>query len=384
MDILKNNKLAAAIIIVIAIAAIFIVPRFLDRGSKGISYVTEKADRSNVTSYIEASGTINPLTTIDVGTLVSGTINTISVDYNTEVKKGDPLAEIDPAPLKTAVKSAEANNNKVQADLNVAESLYKTNKELYDKRLISKEEFDDSKSRYSSALAAFEQAKVELEVASTNLENATIRSPIDGIVLSRNVTSGESVLANGKPLFTVSGHLQNMQVDTRVSESDIGKVEESQEALFSVDAYPGMTFLGKVEQVRNDPLTENNVVTYNVVVLTDNQKLKLKPGMTAQVKIVVADKENVLRVPTSAIRFVPPTSADIEGSPDYKENSSYVWIPTRGGIIKPLPIETGVSDDRYTEITSGNIKEGQEVIVEAFVNSGSNINSSYLPQPRRF
>jgi len=384
MDILKNNKLAAAIIILILIAAIFVVPRFLDRGNEGISYVTEKVDRSNVTSYIEASGTINPLTTIEVGTLVSGTINTIQADYNTEVKKGDPLAEIDPTPLKTAVKSSEANYHKAQADLSIAESLYKTNKELYDKRLISKEEFDDSKSRYSSALAAYEQAKVELEVASTNLENATIRSPIDGIVLARNVTSGESVLANTKTLFTVTGHLQHMQIDSRVSESDIGKVRESQEALFNVDAYPGMTFRGKVEQVRNEPINENNVVTYNVVVLTDNKELKLKPGMTAEVKIVVADKENVLRVPTSAIRFTPPPAADIQGSPDYKENSSYVWIPTRGGLIKPLPIETGVSDNRYTEIKSGDIKEGQEVIVEAFVNSGSNINSSYLPQPRRF
>lgn len=384
MDILKNNKLTAAIIIAIVIAAVFVVPGFLDRGSEGVSYVTEKVDRSNVTSYIEASGTINPLTTIEVGTLVSGTINSIHVDYNTEVNKGAPLAEIDPTPLKTALKSSEANNNKAQADLSVAESLYKTNKELYDKRLISKEEFDDSKSRYSSALAAFEQAKVELEVASTNLENATIRSPIDGIVLARNVTSGESVLANTKTLFTVSGHLENMQIDTRVSESDIGKVGESQEAQFSVDAYPGMTFLGSVEQVRNDPINENNVVTYNVVVLTDNQDLKLKPGMTAEVKIVVADKEDALRVPTSAIRFIPPPSADIEGSPDYKENSSYVWIPAGGGLIKPVAIETGVSDSRYTEIKAGNIKEGQEVVVEAFVNSGSNINSSYLPQPRRF
>ena len=384
MDILKNNKLAAAIIIIIAIAAIFVVHRTLDRGSEGISYKTEKVDRSNMTSYIEASGTINSLTTIEVGTLVSGTINTIHVDYNTEVKKGDPLAEIDPTPLNAAVKSSEANYNKAKADFSVAESLYKTNKELYDKRLISKEEFDSSKSRYSSALAAYEQAKVELEIASTNLENATIRSPIDGIVLSRNVTSGESVLANSKPLFTISEHLQNMQIDTRVSESDIGKVRESQEALFNVDAYPGMTFHGKVEQIRNKPVNENNVVTYNVVVLTDNQDLKLKPGMTAEVKIVVADKENVLRVPTSAIRFIPPPSADIEGSPDYKANSSYVWVPTRGGHIKPLPIETGVSDNRYTEIKSGDIKEGQEVIVEAFVNSSSNINSSYLPQPKRF
>ena len=384
MNIVTNNKLTVLIIALLVVAAIFILPRFLNRGSEGVSYVTQKADRDNLTSYIEASGTINPLTTIEVGTQVSGTINQINVDFNSEVKKGDVLAEIDPTPLNTALKSSEANSKKTRADLSLADSLFKTNKELYDKRLISKEEFDSSKSSHSSALAAFEQAKVELEVATTNLENAIIRSPIDGIVLSRNVTSGESVIANSKPLFTVSGPLQNMQIDTRVSESDIGKVGDSQKALFSVDAYPGKTFTGTVEQIRNEPVNENNVVTYNVVVLTENSELKLKPGMTAQVKIVVADKDNVLRVPTSAIRFVPPPSANTAGSPDYNENASYVWIKGKGGLIEPVAVQTGVSDSSYTEITSGDIKEGQEVIVEALVNSGSNINSSYLPQPRRF
>lgn len=384
MDTLKKNKTVIAIAVIIIAVAIIFLPRYLNKGEGGISYVTEKAERSGVTSYIEASGTVNPLTIIEVGTQVSGTIEIINVDFNSEVKKGDPLAEINPAPLKTALKSAEANSKRTQADLSVTESLYKTNKELYDKRLISKEEFDDSKARYSSALASYEQAKVELDVAAANLENATIRSPIDGIVLARNVTEGESVLANSKALFTVSGPLENMQIDTRVSEADIGKVLESQEALFSVDAYPGMTFRGKVEQVRNEPVNENNVVTYNVVVLTENKELKLKPGMTAEVRIVVADKKNVLRVPTAAIRFIPPPSAEVESSPDYKENPTYVWIPGGGGLIKPVPVKTGVSDSAYTEIISGDIEEGQEVVIEAFVQKGSNINSSYLPQPRRF
>ena len=384
MDTLKKNKTLVAIAAAVIILLVIFAPRFLDKGDEGISYVTEKVDRSNVTSYIEASGTINPMTTIDVGTTVSGTITKIYVDFNSKVKKGEPLADINPAPLETALRSAEASSKKASADLGGAESLYKTNKELYDKRLISKEEFDDSKSRYSSALAASEQAKVELEVAKTNLENAVVRSPIDGVVLSRNVTSGEAVLANSKPLFTVSGPLENMQIDTMVSESDIGRVLESQEALFNVDAYPGVTFNGAVEQIRNEPITENNVVTYNVVVLTENEDLRLKPGMTAEVRIVVADKDNVLRVPTAALRFVPPPAAQIESSPDYKENSSYIWIPGRNGVIKPVPVETGVSDSRYTEVTSGDLKEGQEVVVEAVLKGGSGINSSYLPQPRRF
>lgn len=384
MDILKKNKITIGVLIVIIIALAIFAPRFLDKGEEGVTYITEKAEMSSVTSYIEASGTVNPQAMIEVGTSVTGTINKIYVDFNSEVKTGDPLAEINPAPLQTALRSAEAAANKSKADLGAASSLYKTNKELYDKRLISKEEYDDSKSRYSSALAASEQSQVELEVAKTNLENAVVRSPIDGVVLSRNVTSGESVLANSKPLFTISGPMENMQIDTKVGESDIGRVLDSQEALFSVDAYPGITFNGIVQQIRNEPIRENNVVTYNVVVETENKDLRLKPGMTAEVRIVVADKDNVLTVPTAALRFSPPPAAALENSPDYKENSSYVWIPGRSGMIRPVPIETGVSDSAYTEVTSGNLEEGQEVVVEALIKDGSGINSSYLPQPRRF
>ena len=384
MDILKKNKAVIGIIALVIIALLIFGPRLLNKDEQGITYVTEKAEKSSVTSYIEASGTVNPMTMIEVGTSVTGTINKIYVDFNSEVKQGEPLADINPAPLETALRSAQAAANKARADLGAADSLYKTNKELYDKRLISKEEFDDSKSRYSSALAAFEQSEVELEVSKTNLENAVVRSPIDGIVLSRNVTSGESVVSNAKPLFTISGPLENMQIDTNVGESDIGRVIESQEALFTVDAYPGNTFNGTVLQVRNEPIRENNVVTYNVVVETENKDLRLKPGMTAEVRIVVADKEDVLRVPTAALRFQPPPSAEVQKSPDYKDNSSYVWIPGSNGMITPVPIETGVSDSSYTEVTSGDIKEGQEVVIEALLKGGSGINSSYLPQPRRF
>lgn len=384
MDILKKNKITIGVLILIVIALAIFAPRFLDKGEEGVTYITEKAEMSSVTSYIEASGTVNPQAMIEVGTSVTGTINKIYVDFNTEVKTGDPLAQINPAPLQTALRSAEAAANKSKADLGAASSLYKTNKELYDKRLISKEEYDDSKSRYSSALAASEQSQVELEVAKTNLENAVVRSPIDGVVLSRNVTSGESVLANSKPLFTISGPMENMQIDTKVSESDIGRVLESQEALFSVDAYPGVTFNGIVQQIRNEPIRENNVVTYNVVIETENKDLRLKPGMTAEVRIVVADKDNVLTVPTAALRFSPPPAAALEKSADYKENSSYVWIQGRNGMIRPVPVETGVSDSAYTEVRSGDLEEGQEVVVEALIKDGSGINSSYLPQPRRF
>jgi HlyD family secretion protein len=378
------NKKTVAGLIVILLAGIYLVPRFLGGKDSGITYRTAEADRDDVISLITATGTLNPLTMIGVGPQVEGTVSNIYADFNTEVKTGDPLAGINPAPLKIELKSAEASMKKAEADFNIARSLWKANKELYEKRLIPKEEFDDSQSKYSSALAALDQSKVTLEIAKTNLENTVIRSPIDGIVLSRNVNAGETVAPGGKALFVISNDLTDMKIDTKVSEADIGKLVPGQKAYFKVDAYPGETFEGTVSQVRNEPIVTNNVVTYNVVVETVNEDTKLKPGMTAEVKIVVADKKDVLRVPTAALRFIPPSSADIKERPDELSDNSYVWITLRNGQIGALPVKTGVSDDIYTEILDGDLREGQKVIIEAVTGSKSNGSSSYLPQPRRF
>lgn len=378
------NKKTIAGLIVILILGIFIVPRFLWRKGSGITYRTAEADRNDVISIITATGTVNPLMTINVGSQVPGTVSKIYADYNARVKKGDPLAEIDPSPLKTELKRAEADNKRAQADFNIANSLYKANKELYEKRLIPKEEFDSSQAKYSSSLAAFDQSKVALEIAQSNLNNTVIRSPIDGVVLSRSINAGETVTPAGKPPFVISDDLSEMQIDTRVSEADIGKVGGDQKAYFRVDAYPNETFDGVVSQVRNEPIINNNVVTYNVLVQTGNKDMKLKPGMTAEVKIVVADKKDVLRVPTSALRFIPPSSADIKDKPDELSDKSYVWIPLGGGRIGALPVKPGVSDDTYTEISDGDLKEGQKVIIEAVSGAKTDSGSSYLPQPRRF
>ncbi|MEQ9620163.1 MAG: efflux RND transporter periplasmic adaptor subunit [Deltaproteobacteria bacterium] len=378
------NKKTVAAIVIIALLGIFLVPRLFRSNNTGITYRTAEVDRDDVISLITASGTINPLTTIEVGTHTPGTIKNIYVDFNSEVSAGEPLAEIDPAALKTELKRAEASNKKAQADFNIADSLYRTNKELYEKRLIPKEEFDASRAGYSSALAAYEQTKVAQEIAQSNLDNTTIRSPIDGIILSKNVNPGEAVTPGGKPLFVVAERLDDMKIDTRVSEADIGIVSSGQRAFFKVDAYPNETFEGEVSQVRNDPVINNNVVTYNVVVLTENKGLKLKPGMTADVRIVVADKKDVLRVPTSALRFIPPSSANIKERPDELTESSFVWIPLGEGQIGAVQVTPGVSDDTYTEIVGGDLKEGQNVIIEAGSGAKSGSNSSLLPQPRRF
>jgi len=380
---LKNSKLYIGLLVIIVVA-IFLVPRFFNDGGSSVVYMTAKVDRSTITSQITSSGTINPLRTIEIGSQVAGYAKNIFVDYNAEVRKGDPLLEIDPSRLQTELKRAQADNKKAAADLNLTSSVYNTNKDLYEKRLISKEELDDSKSKYLAASAALEQSKATIEITEANLNNTTIRSPIDGIVLSRNINTGENVTPNGKPLFLISQELSNMKIDTNVSEADIGKIGRDQKAFFTVDAFPNETFEGTVSQIRNEPITNNSVVTYNVVVLINNDGNKLKPGMTADVKVIVAEKADIKRVPTSALRFIPPSSAIIDTNNVDINISPHVWIPSNNGQIKAVQVKPGIGDGRHTEITQGDINEGDEVIVEALIKDDSGNNASYLPQPKRF
>lgn len=380
---LKNSKLYIELAVVI-VAAILLIPRFFSDDGSSIVYMTAKVDRNSITSQITSSGTINPLKTIEVGSQVAGYAENIFVDFNSELKKGDPLLEIDPSRLKTELKRAQADKNKAAADLSLTSSVYKTNKELYEKRLISKEELDDSRSKHLAASAAFEQAKASIEITESNLANTTIRSPIDGVVLSRNINTGENVTPNGKPLFLISQELSKMKIDTNVSEADIGKIKNGQKAFFTVDAFPNETFEGTVSQIRNDPITNNNVVTYNVVVSIDNDEDKLKPGMTADVKVIVAEKSGIKRVPTSALRFIPPSSAQIESKNVDTDNSPHVWIPLSSGLIKAVKVKPGIGDGRYTEIIESELDEGDEVIVEAVINDDAGNKASYLPQPKRF
>ncbi len=380
---LKNSKLYIGLFVII-VAAIFIVPRFFSDSDSSIVYVTAEVDKNNITSQITSSGTINPLKTIEVGSQVSGYAKTVFVDYNSKVQKGDPLLEIDPYKIETELKRAQADKNKAQSDFNLTNSVYKTNKDLYEKRLISKEELDDSQSKYLSALAALEQSNATIEINESNLNNTTIRSPIDGIVLSRNINTGENVTPNGKPLFLISQELSKMKIDTNVSEADIGKIQKDQKAFFTVDAFPNQTFEGTVYQIRNEPITNNNVVTYNVVISIENDKGTLKPGMTADVKVIVAEKKDALRVPTSALRFIPPSTALIETNDVDINIKPHVWVPAKNGLIKPLLVKPGIGDGRYTEIMDGDIDEGDEVIVEAIIKNNGGKNASYLPQPKRF
>jgi HlyD family secretion protein len=379
------NTKKIAILLILMVLAIYVVFRFLGRETTGISYRTAQVDRNDIISKITATGTINPINIIDVRALMPGVISRLYVDFNSEVTKDEPLAEIDPSLFENKLKLAEVEYKKAQSSFNIANSLYMTDKELSRNMLISKEKFDVTHANYSAALAAYNQSKAALEIAQSNMKNTIIRSPIDGVVLARNVNVGQAITPNGQPLFILADSLTKMKLDVNVSEVHIGKVEKGQKVYFTVAAYPNEVFNGTVSQVINNPTITNSIVSYNVVVLIDNDKFLLKPGMTALADIILADEKDVLRVPTAALRFIPLPSSNIKTEPDDASGGSHVWILLKDGKITPVSVRPGVSDDMYTEINEGDIKEGQKVIVESSVSeSESRISNTYLPQPGRF
>ncbi len=368
-----RKVLFAAIIAAFVAVAVFILFRSRESEPK---YRTEKITRGDIITSVSATGTVNAVTTVLVGTQVSGTIRTIHVDFNSPVKKGQLIARIDPSTFEEQVAQAGANLLAARANLEKAEvSLADAkrnmdrNRALFSRNLIARSDLDTSETNYQTAKAQVSvsraqvaQAEAALRNAETNLGYTRILSPVDGIVVSRNVDVGQTVAASFQTptLFTIAQDLTKMQIDTSVDEADIGKVKVGQEVEFTVDAYPESTFKGKVSQVRIAPVTVQNVVTYNAVIRVDNPEMKLKPGMTANVSIIVSEKKDALRIPNAALRFRPAEkdkARTVQKSPG-------VWV-LEAGKAKRLPVATGISDGTYTEIISGDIKEGQEVIVES-------------------
>ena len=348
-------------------------------------YVTEPVDRGPITATVTATGTVNPVKTVQVGTYVSGPIIALDVDYNSPVKKGQRVAKIDPAPFQTKVLQAEANLanaeaqvQKARADLALKKLTFERNQELRARNLIAQGDLDAAHSAYQQAVAqvALDQASVKQSAASLqdariSLGYTDIVSPVDGVVVSRNVDVGQTVAASFQTptLFLIAQDLTKMQVDSNVSESDIGNVHEGQAASFAVDAYPGRVFHGHVAQVRNAPITVQNVVTYDVVVAVDNEDLALKPGMTATVTIVTAERDNALRVPLRALRFDPARAEAPAATPagaaarPRAEASPAVWLLDPDGKVRRVEIQTGLRDDEHAEVTGGDVREGEAVAV---------------------
>jgi HlyD family secretion protein len=384
---MKKIVIISGIIIVIAIAGFIL---FRGNGNEP-KFRTDKIIRGDIEMAVTATGTVNPVTTVLVGTQVSGTIKELYVDFNSPVKKGQLIARIDPALFEAQVNqakanflSAKANLEKAGATLVDAKRTMDRNKELFSKNLVARSDLDTAETNYETANASVSAAKSQvaqteaaLNLAETNLRYTKIVSPVDGIVVSRNVDVGQTVAASFQTptLFTIAQDLTKMQIDTSVDEADIGKIKVGQDVEFTVDAYPGITFKGKVRQVRNAPITVQNVVTYDVVINVDNPEFKLKPGMTANVSIIVSIKKDVLKIPNAALRFKPAE----KGKTAAQQKGTGVWILEQGE-LKRLPISIGISDGNYTELVSGGIKEGQELIVESLTKSKTPTTSG----PRMF
>lgn len=365
----KNKKLL--IILAIAVMAVLAGIIIAFSGSKKIQFKTAKIQKGEITQTVRATGNVNPVTTIIVGTRVSGTIVALYADYNSKVKKGQLIAQIDSTPFENELKQAEAEllNTKAtlfkaEVTLKDAERTLKRKQELFKRDLIARSELDDAETAYNTARAQYEialaqvkKAEAGLRQAKTNLGYTRIVSPVDGVVIAKNVEVGQTVAASFQTptLFTIAPDLTKMQVDTNVDEADISKIKTGMEVNFTVDAYPDKKFKGIVSQIRLSPTVTQNVVTYNVVISFDNSHLLLKPGMTANVTFVVNSKENVIKIPNSALRFRMPDS------PPSKQQG--VWV-IRGGKPVRINVKTGISDGEWTELIEGDLKEGEEVIIE--------------------
>ncbi len=397
---------------------------------------------------------MNAVTTVLVGTQVSGTIKTLHVDFNSRVKKGQIIAEIDPSTFQAQVDqaaanvlAAKANVEKAKATLQDSARISDRNAQLFSRNLIARGDLDTSQAnrdtnaaQVAASVAQVAQMEAALRFAETNLRYTKITSPVDGIVVSRNVDVGQTVAASFQTptLFTIAQDLTKMQIDTSVDEADIGRIRTGQDVEFTVDAYPDSTFHGLVEQIRISPITVQNVVTYDVVIKVDNQDLRLKPGMTANVSVIVASTDDCLKVPNSALRFrpsekdgtapkvAPAQNADdrgaaaaggprgggsggpgiesrpggprvsggsggpggrsgqgaairagVQGSP----KKYAVWVPSEGK-PKRVPIGIGISDGAFTEVTTGDLKDGQEVIVESLSKTAKPTNGDTQRPPR--
>ncbi len=342
---------------------------------KSTKYRTQPVRRLSLESKVVANGTVNPVTTVLVGSQVSGKIVEIFVDYNSEVRRGQAVARIDPSLFQAKVAESRARFNQIRADVQKAranladaENDSRRFEKLWKDNLVAQDEFDNAYTRYLSAKAELEAAQAQvaaaaaaLKEAETNLDYTKIVSPVDGVVISRNVDVGQTVAASFQTptLFTIAQDLTKMQVETAVDEGEIGKVKEGQHATFTVDAYPDTVFSGKVTTVRLAPQTVQNVVTYTVIVEAANPQLLLKPGMTATMNIMVARAENVLAVPNAALRFLPPPEQKAPAAPE----GPAVWRLDAQGRLEPVSVSLGVNDGVSTEVKAGNLKEGDDLVV---------------------
>lgn len=366
---LKISKvwIAMTVVVIIAVAAWALSG---EKEKEEINFKQEKVSLQTLQNSVTATSTIEAVTSVTVGTQVSGIVNKLYVDYNSQVKKGQVIAELDKTNLLSELNTAKANMASAQSQLNYQSANMKRYQTLYQKGLVSADDYENALLTYRQAKEQVATAKEQVQRAQTNLGYATITSPIDGTVISKSVEEGQTVAAsfNTPELFTIAKDLTNMQVVADVDEADIGAVKEGDRVTFTVDAYPDDTFEGTVKQVRLQATTTNNVVTYEVVISAQNADLKLKPGLTANVTIYTQERTGVLAVANKALRFTP--TKETVGK-DMKivdcKGKNKVWT-LDGKTLTAHPVSIGQTDGMHTEITKG-LKAGQQIVTEIVVNT---------------
>ncbi len=365
--------LPLGVIIVGLLIILFIVRRCTQSSAAG--YQTATVTRGPITQLVTATGTLNPVVNVQVGSQVSGNIAKLFADFNSQVKAGQTVAQIDPMLFQAAVTQAEGDLASAQAALELAKVNASRTQQLFNQKNSSQQDLDQANANLHQAEANVKIKQGALDKAKADLDHSTITSPIDGVVISRNVDVGQTVAASlqAPVIFQIANDLTKMQIDSNVAEADVGVVEVDQDVDFTVDAFPTRTFHGKVVQVRNAPITVQNVVTYDTVIGVSNPDLKLKPGMTANVSIIIAHKDNVLQIKNAALRYRPPEAAMAQ--PPRSTSSPSVQRPTGArerrpertvyvlsyGRPKPVQIKSGIGDGVVTEVTEG-LKEGEGVV----------------------
>ncbi len=406
---MKKKIIYISSVVVLVLVAFFMFKSC--KSDQSIDIKTAKAKKATVSTEVTATGTLQALRTVEVGTQVSGVIDKIYVDYNSEVKKGQLLAELDRQTLLAELESTQATLNKAKADLDYKEKSYERYKSLLEKGYVSQDEYDQVLYSYQESKSSYKTAESSYEKAKTNLSYSSIYSPIDGIVLEREVDEGQTVAASYSTptLFTIANDLTQMQVEADIDEADIGQVKDGQKVKFTVDAFPDMTFTGEVAQIRLQPTTTSNVVTYTVIINAPNPDKKLMPGLTADISIITEESADVLTVPSKALRFSPdmtllqkymranrpdsmpepPSEDEMDSEPIAMEqpmSEDHVWVKD-GELIHPVPVKIGLNDETNVEIISG-VKLGDEVIVSMSQAEENNAEtedseggSPFMPKP---
>jgi HlyD family secretion protein len=411
MKLFTKGRVFFLLFVVVFIGLFFagkaIEQRLTGAQDKTPKYRTAVVDRGSIVQFVTATGTLNPVGLVNIGTQVSGTLNEVSVDFNSPVKKGQLLAKIDDTLIRASINQATASLGAAQAQLALAESTHTRNTKLVAQGFLSAATLDQSRQALDAARAQIQVNQAQLDRAKADLNNTLIRSPIDGVVIKRTADLGQTVAASFQTpnLFQIARDLKKMQIDTNVSEADVGQLKEGQVARFVVDAFPERDFEGKVRQFRLAANVQQNVVTYNVVIDVDNPDELLKPGLTAQVRIITSNKPDVLRVPTAALRYRPSdfeiamaamekrmkgggadtakkekdAKTDTKQAANEVDNTDELGLRTKSGErlyrlyklenneVKPVEVVIGIANSKYTEIVKGSITAGDQVITRSLI-----------------